>query len=137
MTPPTQDHADIRDEVSRLCARFDGSYWRKLDRENAYPTECVQALTDSGYLSALIPGAYGGSGLTLSAAAAILEEIQRSGGYGGACHAQRYIMGTLLRHGNEQQKRTYRPRVHRRRELVHRQGLSYFAEPVLGLPRSY
>ena len=111
MTLPLQDHADIRDEVSKLCARFDGAYWRKLDREDAYPTEFVQALTASGYLSALIPEAYGGSGLALSAAAAILEEIHRSGGNGGACHAQMYIMGTLLRHGSEEQKRNYLPRI--------------------------
>jgi acyl-CoA dehydrogenase len=104
-------HADIRTEVQKLCARFPGDYWRRLDRERAYPEEFVQALTEAGYLSALIPEEYGGSGLPLSAAAAILEEIHHSGGNGAACHAQMYIMGTLLRHGSETQKRQYLPRI--------------------------
>ena len=111
MTPVYPDHADIRDEVGKLCANFDGAYWRALDQDDAYPSEFVRALTDSGYLAALIPEAYGGSGLTLSAAAAILEEIQRSGGNASACHAQMYIMGTLLRHGSEAQKQQYLPRI--------------------------
>ncbi len=110
-TPVDQPYADIREEVAKLCARFDGEYWRKVDRESAYPAEFVQALTDSGYLAALIPEEYGGAGLPLSAAAAILEEIQRAGANGGACHAQMYIMGVLLRHGSETQKRQYLPRI--------------------------
>ncbi len=105
------DHADIRDAVRKLCARFPDEYWRKLDRDRAYPQEFVTALTESGYLAILIPEEYGGSGLGLSAAAAVLEEIHRSGGNGAACHAQMYVMGTLLRHGSEAQKRKYLPRV--------------------------
>ncbi|MFO1069419.1 MAG: acyl-CoA dehydrogenase family protein [Geminicoccaceae bacterium] len=105
------DHAEIREEVRKLCAGFPGEYWRRLDREHAYPAEFVQALSDAGYLAALIPEAYGGSGLPLSAAAAILEEVQRAGCNGAACHAQMYIMGSLLRHGSEAQKRQYLPRI--------------------------
>jgi acyl-CoA dehydrogenase len=101
----------IRDAVAKLCASFPGEYWRALDRERRYPTEFVRALTEAGWLACLIPEAYGGSGLGLSAAAAILEEIHRSGGNGAACHAQMYIMGTLLRHGSEAQKREYLPRI--------------------------
>ena len=85
---------DIRDAVAKLCAQFPGEYWRKLDRQMAYPKEFVDALTEAGYLSVLIPEEYGGSGLKLSAAAAILEEIQRAGCNGGGCHAQMYTMGT-------------------------------------------
>ena len=95
---------DIRDAVAKLCAQFPGEYWRKLDRQMAYPKEFVDALTEAGYLSVLIPEEYGGSGLKLSAAAAILEEIQRAGCNGGGCHAQMYTMGTVLRHGNDAQK---------------------------------
>ncbi len=105
------DHAEIRDAVARLCAGFPGEYWRKLDREMAYPTEFVTALTESGFLSALIPEVYGGAGLTLSAASVIMEEIQRQGCNGGACHAQMYVMGTVLRHGSEAQKQAWLPRV--------------------------
>lgn len=105
------DHSDIRDAVAKLCADFPGEYWRKLDREMAYPGEFVAALTQSGFLSALIPEEYGGAGLTLSAAAAIMEEIQRQGCNGAACHAQMYVMGTLLRHGSEAQKRHYLPKI--------------------------
>ena len=104
-------HAEIREEVRKLCARFPGEYWRKLDAERAYPTEFVQALTEAGYLGALIPEEYGGAGLPLSAAAAILEEIHRSGGNAGACHAQMYIMGTILRHGSPEQKHKYLPKI--------------------------
>ena len=108
----TQDpYASIRDEVAKLCAEFPGEYWRAKDRERAYPGEFVDALTKAGYLSALIPEEYGGVGLPLSGAAAILEEIQRQGCNGGACHAQMYIMGTLLRHGTELQKQTYLPKI--------------------------
>ena len=101
----------IRDAVAKLCASFPGEYWRALDRERRYPTEFVRALTEAGWLACLIPEAYGGSGLVLSAAAAVLEEIHRSGGNGAACHAQMYIMGTLLRHGSEAQKREYLPKI--------------------------
>ncbi len=110
MTDAT-DHADIRDAVAKLCADFPGEYWRKLDREMAYPAEFVAALTQSGFLSALIPEAFGGAGLTLSAATVIMEEIQRQGCNGAACHAQMYIMGTLLRHGSDAQKRQYLPKI--------------------------
>jgi acyl-CoA dehydrogenase len=102
---------DIRDAVAKLCAQFPGEYWRKLDRQMAYPKEFVDALTEAGYLSVLIPEEYGGSGLKLSAAAAILEEIQRAGCNGGGCHAQMYTMGTVLRHGNDAQKAQYLPGV--------------------------
>ncbi|MEM8687357.1 MAG: acyl-CoA dehydrogenase family protein [Pseudomonadota bacterium] len=105
------DHLEIRESVARLCADFPGEYWRKADREQAYPTKFVKALTDAGFLSALIPEEYGGSGLPISAAAAILEEIHRSGGNAGACHAQMYTMGTLLRHGSEEQKQKYLPGI--------------------------
>jgi acyl-CoA dehydrogenase len=101
----------IRDAVAKLCASFPGEYWRALDRERRYPTEFVRALTEAGWLACLIPEAYGGSGLGLSAAAATLEEIHRSGGNGAACHAQMYIMGTLLRHGSEAQRREYLPKI--------------------------
>ncbi len=104
-------YPDIRAEVAKLCARFPGEYWRKLDAARAYPSEFVQALTESGYLAALIPEEYGGAGLKLSGAAAILEEIQRQGCNGGACHAQMYIMGTILRHGSEAQKAAYLPKI--------------------------
>lgn len=111
MTHQEQDFSDIRESVAKLCAQFPGEYWRKLDRDMAYPKEFVQALIDAGYLSVLIPEEYGGSGLKLSAAAAILEEIQRAGCNGGACHAQMYTMGTLLRHGNDEQKAKWLPRI--------------------------
>jgi acyl-CoA dehydrogenase len=104
-------HQDIRGEVAKLCGNFPGGYWRRLDRERAYPQEFVEALTKAGYLSILIPEDYGGAGSTLSAAAAILEEIHLQGCNGGACHAQMYMMGTLLRHGSEEQKRKYLPAV--------------------------
>jgi acyl-CoA dehydrogenase len=104
-------HADIRDSVRKLCLEFPGEYWRALDRAGEYPAEFVRALTEAGYLAALIPEEYGGSGLPLSAAAAILEEVQRAGCNGAACHAQMYIMGALLRHGSEAQKAQYLPRI--------------------------
>ncbi|MBX9465492.1 MAG: acyl-CoA/acyl-ACP dehydrogenase [Aquamicrobium sp.] len=111
MNNAATDYREIREEVAKLCAEFPGEYWQKLDREHAYPSEFVQALTQAGYLAALIPEEYGGAGLPLSGAAAILEEIQRAGGNGGACHAQMYIMGAILRHGSEEQKREYLPRI--------------------------
>ena len=98
------DHAEIRDAVTRLCADFDNKYWQACDADRAYPTDFVQALTDAGYLSALIPEEYGGLSLPISAGSAILEEIHRSGGNAAACHAQMYTMGTVLRHGSDSQK---------------------------------
>lgn len=106
-----EDHGEIREGVRKLCAQFPGEYWRKLDEKREYPTDFVNALTEAGWLSVLIPEEYGGSGLGLGAAAAILETIQSEGGNGGACHAQMYIMGTILRHGSEEQKRTYLPKI--------------------------
>lgn len=105
------DHQDIREGVSKLCLDFPGEYWQKCDRDHAYPSEFVQALTQGGYLSALIPEEYGGLGLPLSAGAAILEEIHRAGGNAGACHAQMYTMGTILRHGSDEQKKQYLPGI--------------------------
>lgn len=102
---------DIREAVRALCKHFPGPYWRDLDRARAYPTEFVRALTDAGFLGVLIPEEFGGSGLGLSAAAAVLEEIHASGCNGGACHAQIYMMGTLLRHGSDQQKRRWLPKI--------------------------
>ena len=109
--PVGETFAEIREGVRALCADFPGSYWQALDRERAYPAAFVRALTEAGYLAALIPEAYGGSGLPVAAAGAILEEVHRSGGNGAACHAQMYTMGTLLRHGSEDQKRAYLPRI--------------------------
>ncbi|MFZ2737766.1 MAG: acyl-CoA dehydrogenase family protein [Burkholderiaceae bacterium] len=106
-----QDFPEIRESVRRICAGFPGSYWRELEAQEAYPTEFVQALTQAGYLSALIPEEYGGSGLSLAGAAAILEEIHGAGCNAAACHAQMYIMGTLLRHGSVEQKTRYLPRI--------------------------
>jgi alkylation response protein AidB-like acyl-CoA dehydrogenase len=103
--------AHIRDAVRALCAKYPGEYWRALDRERAYPTEFVRALTEAGFLAALIPEEYGGSGLTMRAAAAIMEEIQASGCNGAACHAQMYTMGTVLRHGSAEQKQRYLPGI--------------------------
>ena len=111
MYQPGETYDDIREAVGKLCAEFPASYWRALDREMAYPAAFVQALTEAGWLSALIPENFGGSGLPLSAAAVILEEIHRSGGNAGACHAQMYTMGTLLRHGSEAQKTQYLPKI--------------------------
>ena len=104
-------HPEIRDAVTKLCAKFSGPYWRECDRDQAYPAAFVQALTDAGYLSALIPEEYGGLGLQLSAGCPILEEIHRSGGNAAACHAQMYTMGTLLRHGSDAQKQQYLPSI--------------------------
>ncbi|WP_428390989.1 acyl-CoA dehydrogenase family protein [Lichenicoccus sp.] len=104
-----RSYAEIREEIRKLCASFPGEYWREQDRSQRYPTEFVAAMTEAGYLAALIPEEYGGSGLPLSAAAAVLEEVQRGGCNGGACHAQMYIMGTVLRHGSAAQKRQYLP----------------------------
>jgi alkylation response protein AidB-like acyl-CoA dehydrogenase len=104
-------HAEIREAVRDLCEKFPGEYWRALDARRGYPKEFVDALTEAGYLAALIPEEYGGSGLPLAAAAAILEEVQASGCNGAACHAQMYIMGTILRHGSKAQKEKYLPEI--------------------------
>ena len=109
--PEVDDLEQIRDAVRALCAGFPGEYWRKLDRERAYPTEFVAALTRAGFLAALIPETYGGSGLTMTAAAAIMEEIHATGCNGAACHAQMYTMGTLLRHGSAAQKARWLPSI--------------------------
>lgn len=106
-----QDYPEIRDSVRRICAGFPGAYWRELEKREEYPTDFVRAVTEAGYLGALIPEEYGGSGMPLRAAAVILEEIHASGCSAGACHAQMYIMGTLLRHGSEDQKRRYLPQI--------------------------
>jgi acyl-CoA dehydrogenase len=111
LTLEGQDHPEIRGGVAKLCAAVPADYWRKLDREMAYPKAFVRALGEAGYLAALIPQEYGGSGLPLSAAAAILEEVQRAGCNGAACHAQMYILGALLRHGSDAQKRAYLPKI--------------------------
>ncbi|HWI82133.1 acyl-CoA dehydrogenase family protein [Ramlibacter sp.] len=109
--PLGEDFPEIRESVRRICAGFPGAYWRGLEEREAYPTEFVQALTGAGFLGALIPEEYGGAGLPLRAAAAILEEIHAAGCNAGACHAQMYIMGTLLRHGSPQQKDRYLPKI--------------------------
>jgi hypothetical protein len=117
MTIPAEAAADgddldqIRAAVAALCANFPGEYWRKKDRARAYPTEFVEALTKSEFLGALIPEEYGGSGLGITEAAAILEEVQRAGCNGGACHAQMYTMGTILRHGSPEQKADWLPKI--------------------------
>ena len=105
------EHDEIRRGVRSLCADFDANYWQKLDEARAYPEAFVKALTDAGWLSALIPEQYGGSGLGITEASIILEEVNRSGANSGACHAQMYVMGTLLRHGSAEQKQRYLPRI--------------------------
>ncbi|UCF75598.1 MAG: acyl-CoA/acyl-ACP dehydrogenase [Betaproteobacteria bacterium] len=106
-----ESHGDIREGVRALCREFDSAYWQKVDEERGYPEAFVEALTKAGWLSALIPEEYGGSGLSLTAASVIMEEINRSGGNSGACHGQMYNMGTVLRHGSEAQKRQYLPSI--------------------------
>jgi len=108
---PARSYPEIREGVARLCRDFPGAYWREQDERRAYPTDFVRALTGAGYLSVMIPEEYGGAGLPLGAACAILEEIHRSGCNGSACHAQMYTMGTLLKHGSEAQKRRYLPDI--------------------------
>jgi acyl-CoA dehydrogenase len=108
-----QNYPEIREAVRRLCADFPGEYWQRLDRDRIYPTEFVRTLTEAGFLSVLIPEEFGGSGLGLVAATAVLEEIHRSGCNGGACHAQMYTMGTLLKHGSDEQKQSYLPAIAR------------------------
>ncbi len=107
----SESHEELRAAVRDLCRRFPGEYWRAIDEARGYPEKFVQALTEAGWLAALIPEEYGGSGLGVTEASVILEEINRSGGNSGACHAQMYTMGTLLRHGSEAQKRAYLPKV--------------------------
>jgi len=109
--PIGEDYADIRVSVRRVCAAFPGSYWRDVEAREAYPSEFVGALTEGGFLAVLIPEEYGGSGLPLRAASVILEEIHASGGNAGACHAQMYTMGTVLRHGSAAQKAKYLPAI--------------------------
>ena len=112
MTEYTEDYfTDIREGVRNICEHFPNTYWQKLDSKRAYPSEFVKALTDSGYLAVLIPEEFGGSGLGLAAATAILEEIHKSGGNAAACHAQMYTMGTILRHGSTKQKSEYLPKI--------------------------
>ncbi len=119
----------IREAVRALCADFPGEYWRALDRERAYPDKFVAALTKAGFLAALIPEQYGGSGLTMTAAAAIMEEIQASGCNGAACHAQMYTMGTVLRHGSTEQKARYLPGIARGELRLQAFGVT---EPISG-----
>ena len=111
MNPFAQQHADIRQGVRDVCNAFESSYWQKLEEESGYPEAFVQALSQAGWLAALIPEAYGGSGVGLTEASVILEEINRSGANSGACHAQMYTMGALLRHGSPEQKRRYLPHI--------------------------
>jgi acyl-CoA dehydrogenase len=106
-----EDFADIREGVRAVCREFPGSYWRALEKSDAYAEEFVKAMSDGGYLGALIPEEYGGAGLPLRAGCVILEEVHASGCSAAACHAQMYMMGTLLRHGSEEQKRKYLPGI--------------------------
>jgi acyl-CoA dehydrogenase len=111
INPRAREHEEYRTGVRELCARFDSTYWQRVDKQAAYPEEFVSALTEAGWLAALIPTEYGGGGLSLTEASVILEEINRSGANSGACHAQMYIMGTLLRHGSTEQKAKYLPKI--------------------------
>jgi acyl-CoA dehydrogenase len=106
-----EDHAAIREAVRALCAGFPDEYFRRIDAERGYPEEFVSALTKAGWLAALIPQEYGGSGLSLAEASVIMEEINHAGGNSGACHGQMYVMNVLVRHGSERQKREYLPRI--------------------------
>jgi acyl-CoA dehydrogenase len=110
-TASPKSHSELRAAVRALCSQFDGAYWREIDEARAYPEAFVTALTEAGWLAALIPEEYGGSGLGIAEASVILEEINHSGGNSGVCHAQMYTMGTLLRHGSAAQKRHYLPRI--------------------------
>ena len=111
MLNSNQDHQELREAVRALCAEFPAEYHRKVDEQRGYPEAFVDALTKAGWLAALIPEEYGGSGLGLTEASVIMEEINRGGGNSGACHGQMYNMGTLLRHGSEEQKRKYLPHI--------------------------
>lgn len=110
-TDKSAEHEELRRSIRKICKKYPGSYWRELDEKRAYPEEFVNELTASGYLAVLIPEEYGGAGYGLTEASIILEEINRAGGNSGACHAQMYIMGTLLRHGSEEQKQKYLPKI--------------------------
>ena len=109
--PPVDGHQELRDAIRALCAGFDATYWQNIDEQRAYPQAFVEALTGAGWLAALIPAEYGGSGLGLAQASVIMEEINVSGGNAGSCHGQMYNMGTLLRHGSAQQKAHYLPKI--------------------------
>jgi acyl-CoA dehydrogenase len=109
--PQTQELEEIRSAVRQLCDKYGEDYWLELDRRSGYPTEFVRELTTSGFLTVLIPEEYGGGGLGVLEAAAVMEEVCRSGAHAGACHAQMYVMGTVLRHGSEEQKQRYLPRI--------------------------
>ncbi|MGH8674030.1 MAG: acyl-CoA dehydrogenase family protein, partial [Burkholderiales bacterium] len=108
---PADPHAAIRDAVRDLCSKYDSAYWQKVDEARAYPEAFVDALTKAGWMSALIPEEYGGSGLSLTEASVIMEEITKSGGNAGCCHGQMYNMNTLLRHGSLEQKKKYLPKI--------------------------
>ncbi|RME50849.1 MAG: acyl-CoA dehydrogenase, partial [Caldilineae bacterium] len=122
-------YPELRRAVRRLCERFPGPYWQRLDAEEAYPTEFVQAMTEAGFLAALIPEAYGGGGASIAEASVILEEVNRSGGNAGVCHAQMYIMGALVRHGSEEQKRRWLPEIAAGRLRLQAFGVT---EPTVG-----
>src|SRR5262245_8378967 len=111
INPRAREFAEYRESVRQLCAGFDSGYWQRLEEAQGYPEEFVAALTQAGWLAALIPTEYGGGGLGITEASIILEEINRSGANSGACHAQMYIMGTLLRHGSAEQKERYLPKI--------------------------
>jgi len=111
MLDHSHEHLDLRHAVRSLCNTFTGEYWRKIDDERGYPEEFVRALTEAGWLAALIPEQYGGSGLSIAEASVIMEEINRSGANAGSCHGQMYNMGTILRHGSDEQKKKYLPRI--------------------------
>ena len=111
ISDPADQYAELREALRALCSQYDGAYWQKVDEARGYPDDFVKALTDAGWLAALIPEEYGGSGLTIAEASVIMEEINRSGGNSGACHGQMYNMGTVLRHGSDAQKRQYLPKI--------------------------
>ncbi|TMB86769.1 MAG: acyl-CoA dehydrogenase family protein, partial [Chloroflexi bacterium] len=111
INPLVHQHADIRQAVRDVCREFDSAYWQKVEESSGYPEQFVQKLTQAGWLAALIPEEFGGGGASLTEASVILEEINRSGANSGACHAQMYTMGALLRHGSAEQKRGYLPQI--------------------------
>ncbi len=111
INPRAGEFSDIRQGVRDVCAPFDSAYWQRVERSSGYPEEFVQALTNAGWLAALIPEEFGGGGLTVTEASVILEEINRAGANSGACHAQMYVMGTVLRHGSAEQKKRYLPAI--------------------------
>src|SRR5579862_4695416 len=123
------EYQELRKSVRELCADFPAAYFRRVDEQRAYPEEFVQALTKAGWLAALIPEEYGGSGLGLTEASVIMEEINRAGGNSGACHGQMYNMATLLRHGSQEQKRMYLPKIARGELRLQSMGVT---EPTSG-----